>query len=144
MPESDPVKRIHIWKPFTGRPAGRPKCRWEGDLRNDLKEMKVMKWQNKYRTALNGRILWRRPRMYQSCSDIEEEEEEEEGRRGGRGEERGGRGGEVEEEEGERVGGGQREEKRKKKKKKKDVVVPYSRSPLYQYKSIKVNKTLTL
>ena len=142
MPESDPVKRIHIWKPFTGRPAGRPKCRWEGDLRNDLKEMKVMKWQNKYRTALNGRILWRRPRMYQSCSDIEEEEEEE-GRRGGRGEERGGRGGEVEEEEGERVGGGQREEKRKKQKK-KNVVVPYSRSPLYQYKSVKVNKTLTL
>ena len=30
--------------------------------------------QNKYRTALNGRILSRRPRLYQSCSAIEEEE----------------------------------------------------------------------
>ena len=29
--------------------------------------------QNKYRTALNGRILLRRPRLYQSCSAIEEE-----------------------------------------------------------------------
>ena len=33
--------------------------------------------QNKYRTVVNGRILSRRPRLYQSCSAIEEEEEEE-------------------------------------------------------------------
>ena len=26
-----------------GRPAGRPKCRWEDDVRNDLKKMKLMK-----------------------------------------------------------------------------------------------------
>ena len=32
--------------------------------------------QNKYRTTLNGRLLLRRPRLYQSCSTIEEEEEE--------------------------------------------------------------------
>jgi len=24
MPETSIVKRIHKWKPFTGRPAGRP------------------------------------------------------------------------------------------------------------------------
>jgi len=30
-----------------------------------------------YRTALNGRILLRKPRLYQSCNAIEEEEEEE-------------------------------------------------------------------
>jgi len=30
--------------------------------------------QNKYRTVLNGRILLRGPRFYQSCSAIEEEE----------------------------------------------------------------------
>jgi len=44
MPESSTVKRIHKWKPFTGRPAGRPKSRWEDDVRNDLKEMKLVKW----------------------------------------------------------------------------------------------------
>jgi hypothetical protein len=44
MPETGTVKRIHKWKPFTGRPAGRPKCRWEDDVRNDLKKMKLMKW----------------------------------------------------------------------------------------------------
>jgi hypothetical protein len=43
MPETSVVKRIHKWKPFTGRPAGKPKSQWEDDVRNDLKKMK-MKW----------------------------------------------------------------------------------------------------
>jgi len=37
MPETSIVKRIHKWKPFTGRPAGKSKSRWEDDVRNDLK-----------------------------------------------------------------------------------------------------------
>ena len=44
MPETSVVKRIHKWKPFTGRQAGMPKSRWEDDVRNDLKKMKLMKW----------------------------------------------------------------------------------------------------
>jgi hypothetical protein len=32
------VKKIYKWKPFTGRPVGRPKSRWE-DVRNDLKNL---------------------------------------------------------------------------------------------------------
>ena len=43
MPETSIVKRIHKWKPFTGRPAGISKSRWEDDVRNDLKKMKLMK-----------------------------------------------------------------------------------------------------
>ena len=38
MPETSTVKKIHKWKPFTGRPVGRPKSRWEDDVRNDLKK----------------------------------------------------------------------------------------------------------
>ena len=37
MPETSIVKRIHKWKPFTGRPTGRPKSCWEDDVKNDLK-----------------------------------------------------------------------------------------------------------
>jgi hypothetical protein len=37
--------------------------------------MKLIKRQNKSRITLNGRILLRRPRLYRSCSAIEEEEE---------------------------------------------------------------------
>ena len=44
MPEISIVKRIHKWKPFTGRPVGRPKSRWDDDVRNDLKQMKLVKW----------------------------------------------------------------------------------------------------
>jgi len=45
MPETSIVKRIHKWKLFTGRPAGRLKSRWDDDdVRNDLKKMKHVKW----------------------------------------------------------------------------------------------------
>ena len=39
MPETSTEKRIHKWKPFTGRPAGRPKSRREDDVMYDLKKM---------------------------------------------------------------------------------------------------------
>jgi len=44
MPETSIVKRIHKWKPFTGRPAGRPKSRCDDVVRKDLKKMKLVKW----------------------------------------------------------------------------------------------------
>ena len=44
MPETSIVKRIHKWKPFKGRPAGRSKSKWDDDVRNDLKKMKLVKW----------------------------------------------------------------------------------------------------
>ena len=44
IPKTSIVKRIHKWKPFTGRPAERPKSRWEDDVRNDLKKTKLMEW----------------------------------------------------------------------------------------------------
>ena len=43
MPETSIVKKIHKWKPFTGRPVGRPNSRWEDDVRNDLNKMKLIK-----------------------------------------------------------------------------------------------------
>jgi len=44
MPETSIVKKIYTWKPFTRRPVGMPKSRWEDDVRNDLKKMKLIKW----------------------------------------------------------------------------------------------------
>jgi hypothetical protein len=44
MSETTIVKKIYKWKPFTGRPVGRPKSRWEDDVRNNLKKMKLLKW----------------------------------------------------------------------------------------------------
>ena len=55
MPETRIVKRIHKWKPFTGRPAGRSKSRWEDDVRNDLKKMKLTKWAEQ----VHDRLKWK-------------------------------------------------------------------------------------
>jgi hypothetical protein len=43
MPETSVVRKIYKWKPLTGRPAGRPKSRWE-DVRNDMRRMQLVKW----------------------------------------------------------------------------------------------------
>jgi len=55
MPETSTVKRIHKWKTLTGRSAGRPKSRWEDDVRNDLKKMKLVKWAEQ----VQGRSKWK-------------------------------------------------------------------------------------
>jgi hypothetical protein len=34
MPETRMVKAIHSWKPISKRPTGRPKTRWEDDVKN--------------------------------------------------------------------------------------------------------------
>ena len=56
MPETSVVKRIHKWNPFTGRPAGRPKSRWDDDdVKNDLKKTKRVKWAEQ----VQGRSKWK-------------------------------------------------------------------------------------
>jgi hypothetical protein len=57
MPETSTVKRIHKWRPFIGRPAGRPKSRWEYDVKNDLKKMKLMKWAEQVQDRLNWKDI---------------------------------------------------------------------------------------
>jgi hypothetical protein len=43
IPETSVVRKIYNWKPFTGRPAGRPKFRWEDDVRSDMRRMEIVK-----------------------------------------------------------------------------------------------------
>ena len=58
MPETSVVKRIHKWKPLTGRPAGRPNFGWEDDVRNHLKKMKPMKWAEKVQDRLECKEIF--------------------------------------------------------------------------------------
>ena len=51
MPETSIVKKIHKWKPFTGR----PKFRWEDDVRNDMKKIKLIKWTEQ----VQDRLKWK-------------------------------------------------------------------------------------
>jgi hypothetical protein len=55
VPEISIVKNIYKWKPFIIRPVGRPKSRWEDDVRNDLKKMKLIKWTGQ----VQDRLKWK-------------------------------------------------------------------------------------
>jgi hypothetical protein len=44
MPEDRMVKKVRKWKPMLTRPLGRPKNRWEDDIRNDMKKFKTKNW----------------------------------------------------------------------------------------------------
>jgi hypothetical protein len=55
MPNEREVTRIYKWKPLASRPKGRPKNRWEGDVRMDLQIMKIKNWKR----SVLARNLWR-------------------------------------------------------------------------------------
>ena len=57
MPEISIVKKMYKWKPFTSRPVGRSKCRWEDDVRNDLKKMKLIKWTEQDQDRLKWKAI---------------------------------------------------------------------------------------
>ena len=45
MPEERMVKRkVYKWKPMSIGPQGRPENRWEDDIRNDMKKLKIKNW----------------------------------------------------------------------------------------------------
>jgi hypothetical protein len=46
MADDNNVKKIKRWKPMSKRPIGRPKTRWEDDVLEDIKSMKVFDWKN--------------------------------------------------------------------------------------------------
>jgi hypothetical protein len=43
MPNEREVTRICKWKPLASKPKGRPKNRWEDDVRMDLQKLRIGK-----------------------------------------------------------------------------------------------------
>jgi len=54
MQETRMVKAIHSWKPISKRPIGKPKTRWEDDVRKDIQILKVPDWK----TLVQDRRRW--------------------------------------------------------------------------------------
>jgi hypothetical protein len=44
MAEERMVKKVYKWKPMLRRPLGRTKNRWEDDVQNDMKKLKIKNW----------------------------------------------------------------------------------------------------
>jgi len=57
MPETSIVRKICKWKPSTSRPVGRHKSRWEDDVRNDLRKMKLIKWAEQVQNLLKWKDI---------------------------------------------------------------------------------------
>jgi len=45
MQETRMVKAIYSWKPISRGPMGRPKIRWEDDVKKDIQRLKVPNWK---------------------------------------------------------------------------------------------------
>jgi len=55
-PETSIVRKIYKWQPYVTRPAGRPKHRWDDDVRNDLRRMKLLQWSEQ----AQDRLEWKK------------------------------------------------------------------------------------
>jgi hypothetical protein len=80
MPEERMVKRVYKWKPMLARSLGRPGNRWEDDIINDTKKLKIKIWTSCIQDRNNGNYMLRRQKYSknESVEPKEEEEEEEE------------------------------------------------------------------
>ena len=55
MPEDRMVKKAYKWKLMLTRPLGRPKNRWEDDIINDMKKLKIKNWTS----SIQDRNKWK-------------------------------------------------------------------------------------
>jgi hypothetical protein len=46
MPEDRMIKKVYKWKPILRRPLERTKNRWEDDIMDDMKKLKIKNWTN--------------------------------------------------------------------------------------------------
>jgi len=45
MDQARPTRKLLVWKPMGTRPVGRPRQRWQEDVMEDLKQLKVKNWK---------------------------------------------------------------------------------------------------
>jgi hypothetical protein len=65
MPEERMVNKVYKWKPMLRRPLGRPKNRWEDDIRNDIKKMKIKNWTNCILDRKNWKLYVEKAKTFQ-------------------------------------------------------------------------------
>jgi hypothetical protein len=65
------VKVIYSWKPVSRRPIGRPKIRWEDDVRKYIQKLKCQIGRTLSRIEEDGRNWLKRPKLcIKSCTAI--------------------------------------------------------------------------
>jgi hypothetical protein len=64
MAEERMVKKVYKGKPMLRRPLGRPKNRWEDDIRNDIKKLKIKNWTNCNQDRKNWKLYVEKAKMF--------------------------------------------------------------------------------
>ena len=57
MDQARPTRILLDWKPMGTRPVGRPRQRWQEDVMEDLKKLKVRNWKEIAKDRRNWREL---------------------------------------------------------------------------------------
>jgi len=55
--QARPTRKLLEWKPMGTRPVGRPRQRWQEDVMEDLKKLKVKNWKERAKDRRTGRDL---------------------------------------------------------------------------------------
>ena len=55
MDRARPTRKLLDWKPMGTRPVGRPRQRWQEDVKEDLKKLKIKNWKE----TAKDRKTWR-------------------------------------------------------------------------------------
>jgi hypothetical protein len=55
MPDNSMVKKVYEWSLALRRSLGRPKNRWEDDVKSDITNMKITNWKN----CIKNRSKWK-------------------------------------------------------------------------------------
>ena len=56
MPDNSILKIVYQWSPALTRSLGRPKNKWEDDVKNDITRMKITNWKN----CIRNRTKWKK------------------------------------------------------------------------------------
>jgi hypothetical protein len=56
MPDNSMVKKVYEWSPALTRSLGRPKNRWEDDVKSNITRMKITNWKD----CIRNRIKWKK------------------------------------------------------------------------------------
>jgi len=56
MPDNSMVKKVYEWSPTLTRPLGRPKNRWEDDVKSNITRMKITNWKD----CIRSRTKWKK------------------------------------------------------------------------------------
>jgi len=69
MDQVRPTTKLLDWKPMGTRPVGKPRKRWQEDVMEDLKKLKVKNWKEATQDRRTWRDLAEKAKTHKGFSD---------------------------------------------------------------------------